>query len=76
VELNIQEQVNNLSATSIIQRSWALHKRPHIHGWVYDLSTGIIKDLLALEPGSPIDPIYRYRIEERPLPEKFFKPEE
>lgn len=44
-ELNIIEQVYNLCKTSIIQNSWETHKRPHVHGWVYDVSNGLIKDL-------------------------------
>ncbi|MBK6620041.1 MAG: carbonic anhydrase [Saprospirales bacterium] len=45
VEVNVIEQVFDLSKTSIIQNSWEKRKAPHIHGWVYELSTGLIKDL-------------------------------
>ena len=45
VELNIVEQVYNLGHTSIIQNSWSETQRPFIHGWVYDIRNGIIKDL-------------------------------
>lgn len=45
VELNVIEQVADLCETSIIQNSWRKHKRPHVHGWVYDIGNGIIKDL-------------------------------
>lgn len=61
VEYNVMEQVKNLAHTSIIQRAWHERKAPYIHGWVYDLQTGMLKDLLALEPGSYIDPAYEYR---------------
>lgn len=44
-ELNIIEQVYNLCKTSIIQNAWEVHKRPHVHGWVYDVANGLIKDL-------------------------------
>lgn len=60
VELSVLEQVKNLSHTSIIQKAWHTRQAPHIHGWVYDLSTGMLKELVHLEPGSPIDPAYRY----------------
>ena len=61
VELNIQEQVLNLAETTIIQQSWKKHKRPHLHGWVYDLADGLIKPLTSLEPGSSLyHPIYEY----------------
>lgn len=45
VELNVIEQVSDLCETSIIQNSWRKRKEPWIHGWVYDVSNGIIKDL-------------------------------
>jgi len=45
VELNVIEQVGDLEETSIIQNSWKKRKSPMIHGWVYDLSNGYIKDL-------------------------------
>lgn len=45
VELNVVEQVYDLAKTSIIQDSWRRRKRPIIHGWVYDISSGLIKDL-------------------------------
>jgi len=45
VELNVMEQVLDLSKTSIIQNAWRSRKEPIVHGWVYSLHTGIIKDL-------------------------------
>ncbi len=60
VEFNVMEQVKNLSHTSIVQRAWHERKAPHIHGWVYDLHSGLLKNLVTLEAGSTIDPAYRY----------------
>ncbi|WP_276480689.1 carbonic anhydrase [Paraflavitalea pollutisoli] len=60
VELNVMEQLRNLAKTSIVQRAWKEHNRPHLHGWVYRLSDGIIKPLLDIEAGADIDPVYRY----------------
>jgi carbonic anhydrase len=48
VELNVMEQVLDLSKTSIIQNAWKKNNRPHVHGWVYDIGNGIIKDLEEL----------------------------
>jgi carbonic anhydrase len=45
VELNATEGVFNLTKTSIIQNRWASGKKLSIHGWVYSLETGFIKDL-------------------------------
>jgi carbonic anhydrase len=60
IELNVQEQVMNLAKTSIVQNAWKHHQRPHLHGWVYDLKDGIIKPVMEMTPGSPIDDIYSY----------------
>lgn len=60
VELNVVNQVRNLAHTAIIQQSWKNQHKPHIHGWVYDLSNGLLKEIVHLEPGSEIDPTHRY----------------
>ncbi len=60
VELNIIEQVRNLTHTSIIQQAWKEERRPVLHGWVYGLEDGKIKQLIMLPPDSPIDSIYQY----------------
>jgi carbonic anhydrase len=61
VELNVTEQVYDLSKTSIIQNSWKNHQRPSIHGWVYDLKTGIIKDLNVLMDGmEDVSGVYKF----------------
>lgn len=45
IELNVMEQVNDLTKTSIIQNAWTTRESPFVHGWVYDLRNGLIKDL-------------------------------
>jgi carbonic anhydrase len=45
VELNVTEQVYNLCKTSIIQNAWMNRTDLEVHGWVIDLSSGLIKDL-------------------------------
>ena len=59
-ELNVIQQVRNLAKTSIIQQEWK--KRPlHLHGWVYGINNGLIKDLSVIHNGKEdIDPIYRF----------------
>lgn len=60
VELNVIEQVKNLSKTSIIQRAWQKEKRPFIHGWVYGLKDGLLKTVLDMPAGSEVDSLYSY----------------
>ncbi len=45
VEVNVQEQVNDLGKTSIVQNAWRRNQPLHIHGWVYDIKDGLINDL-------------------------------
>jgi carbonic anhydrase len=59
-ELNVKEQVMHLAKTSIIQRAWKHENRPQLHGWVYGLKDGIIKQVFDMNTNTPIDPIYSY----------------
>lgn len=45
VELNVKEQVSDLAKTSIVQNAWKNGQELCVHGWVYGLDTGIVKDL-------------------------------
>jgi carbonic anhydrase len=59
-ELNVIEQVFDLSKTSIIQNAWRSRSLPMVHGWIYDLRTGIIQDLgVSLHSKSKLPAIYR-----------------
>jgi carbonic anhydrase len=60
VELNVIEQVSKMVHTSIIQHAWKHGRQPLLHGWVYGLEDGILKELVTLAPGCPIDSIYQY----------------
>lgn len=60
IELNVQEQVNNLAKTSIIQKAWKQNNMPHLHGWVYDLHDGIINPIIEMAANSPIEDLYKF----------------
>ena len=60
VELNIIEQVNNLVKTSIVQKAWHISQPLMLHGCVYGLKNGILKDLIKVDKNSPIDPLYQF----------------
>ncbi len=57
------EQVQNLAKTSIVQSAWRLEQRPMLHGWVYDLRTGYLKELTTVQPNAKIDDIYRFELD-------------
>jgi len=45
VELNVTEQVQNLAKTNIIQNAMRGDNPPRLHGLVYDIADGVLKDL-------------------------------
>ena len=45
VELNVMEQVRNLAKTNIIQNALRGDNPPRLHGLVYDIADGVLKDL-------------------------------
>lgn len=45
VELNVIEQVWDLAKTSIVQNAWKNGQNLWIHGWVYAIHDGLVKDL-------------------------------
>jgi len=45
VELNVLEQLYHLSETPIIQQAWARGRRPLLHGLVYDLKDGLLREI-------------------------------
>ena len=61
-ELNVIEQVRNLAKTTIVQETWKT--RPlHLHGWIYGINNGLIKDLSVIHDGTEdIEPIYRLNV--------------
>ncbi|SHM14747.1 carbonic anhydrase [Chitinophaga jiangningensis] len=45
VELNVQEQCINIIKTAAVQKMYTAKGYPTVHGWVYDLKNGMLKDL-------------------------------
>jgi carbonic anhydrase len=50
-ELNVLEQVYNLSCAPVIRESWERGRRPIIHGVVYDIRTGLLKEVATRVDG-------------------------
>lgn len=61
IELNVIEQVYDLGKTSIIQNAWQKRGGLYIHGWVYDIRNGLIKDLkVTMHDDSEMPDVYRF----------------
>lgn len=63
IELNVEEQVQNLAKTSIVQQAWAEGQKLLLHGWVFDIATGLVHDRELVDNADHLDAIYKYDIE-------------
>ncbi|KFF49869.1 hypothetical protein GY26_05340 [Gammaproteobacteria bacterium MFB021] len=50
VELNVIAQVERLAALPLVCESWAARRAPTLHGWVYDLASGQLDDVVSRAP--------------------------
>ncbi len=63
-ELNVMEQVLNVSETTIVQSAWDRGKALEVHGWIYDLHDGLLKDLsVCVKSPAEFDEVYRSVLE-------------
>ena len=44
-ELNVKQQVENVSKIPIVQNAWKQGNNLTIHGWIYDIDNGVLRDL-------------------------------
>ena len=44
-ELNVIEQVVNVSQTTVVQEAWGRGQSLSVHGWIYGLGDGLVRDL-------------------------------
>ena len=61
IELNVIESVHNLAKMSIIQQAWTRGQPLTLHGGVYDLGDGLLRDLRAdMSNADTFEDIYKY----------------
>ena len=63
VELNVKEQIQNLAKTTIVQKAWKNSQLPHLHGWVFDIHKGEIKEVVNISAGEWESPVFKYEFE-------------
>lgn len=44
-ELNVEAQLIHIAGTRIAREAWAAGQRLFIHGWIYDIRDGLLRDL-------------------------------
>ena len=63
-ELNVIEQVVNVSRTTIVQTAWQRGQELVVHGWIYGLHDGLLRDLgLSIDNASELNEAYRSALE-------------
>jgi carbonic anhydrase len=63
VELNVKEQIQNLAKTTIVQKAWENSQLPHLHGWVFDIHKGEIKEVVNISAGEWKSPVFKYEFQ-------------
>lgn len=59
-ELNVIEQVMQVSRTTVVQDAWANGQALALHGWIYALADGLLRDLdMSLRHDSDVEATYR-----------------
>ncbi|KAJ3087175.1 hypothetical protein HK102_011671 [Quaeritorhiza haematococci] len=59
-ELNVARQVFNVCSTTIVQNAWARGQELNVHGWIYGLTDGLLRDLgLCIRGPAEVEEIYR-----------------
>ena len=59
-ELNVLEQVANVCYTSIVQNAWRRGQELAVHGWIYDVKDGLLRDLdITVNALEQIPDVYR-----------------
>ena len=60
-ELNVREQLGNVCQTSIVQDAWRRGQRLAVHGWMYDIRDGLLRDQdLCVTGADQLDTVYQF----------------
>jgi len=59
-ELNVIYQVHNLTLTPVIRQAWERRRRPALHGLIYSLQNGLLKELVhSIDSSEEADALQR-----------------
>jgi carbonic anhydrase len=66
-EMNVIEQVGNVAMSTVIQDAWARGQAVSVHGWVYGLKDGLLKDLdVTMNHPEAIVPVFSAALKRYP----------
>ena len=59
-EMNVIEQVGNVALSNVMQDAWSRGQKVTVHGWIYGLSDGLVKDLdVTMSGASEVVDVFR-----------------
>jgi len=62
-ELNVARQVKNVCYTTIVQNAWQRGDELNVHGWIYSIKNGLIRDLkLSVSGSEKIEEIFKMKL--------------
>lgn len=62
VDINVKEQVKNTAKLAFIQNQWKVSEFPYIHGWVFRVKDGVLKNLnVSLNSTQSLHKVFKYR---------------
>jgi carbonic anhydrase len=66
-ELNVIEQVGNVAQSTVVQDAWAKGQKITVHGWVYGLKDGLVKNLnVSMDDPETVVDVFRTAIKRYP----------
>jgi carbonic anhydrase len=66
-ELNVIEQVGNVAQSTVVQDAWGKGQKVTVHGWVYGLKDGLVKDLkVSMDAPETVLDVFRTAIKRYP----------
>ncbi|HEY3697925.1 MAG TPA: carbonate dehydratase [Spongiibacteraceae bacterium] len=62
-ELNVKAQVAHVAQTRIVQNAWLRGQELHVHGWIYSVRDGLLRDLdVTISASEQIDTTFRIAV--------------
>jgi carbonic anhydrase len=67
-EMNVIEQVGNVALSNVMQDAWGRGQKVAVHGWIYGISDGLVKNLDVTMSGShEVTDIFRKALKRYPI---------
>jgi carbonic anhydrase len=66
-EMNVIEQVGNVAMSNVMQDAWGRGQNVAVHGWIYGVSDGLVKDLgVTMRRSDEVVNVFRQAIKRYP----------